>query len=237
MTDEPVVPNYDEMWTDVYGDIQRLGPVHRHMHRMVAKLLRDLDYRSVLDIGCGPGEDFELLASGRSLSHFDGIDVSPLALEEARKKIDGEFWQLDVEKEHIDRQWDLVYCGLVLEHLKDDEAALRNMRAMTGRLLLVTTMAGDYERHRSWDEKVGHVRNYRVGELEKKLDRAGFSVEKSIYWGFPFYSPVGRTIQDRSGAGTGKFGILTRLAAGLMFYLYFLNSRHKGDLLIVLARA
>ena len=36
---------------------------------------------------------------------------------------------------------------------------------MTGKYLCVATIAGNYERYKAWDERVGHVRNYRVGEL------------------------------------------------------------------------
>ena len=39
-------PDYDDLWTRVYGDIQKLGPVHRHMRRRVSAWLADLAYAS-----------------------------------------------------------------------------------------------------------------------------------------------------------------------------------------------
>lgn len=228
--------DYDVIWTDVYGDMQQRGPVHRHMKRLLTRILADLDYRSVLDVGCGPGMNFELLCSGRQIEKVAGIDVSGWAVRRARDNVRGEFRVLDIQEGHLDGQWDLVNCSLVLEHLPGDVAALRNMRAMAGKYLLASTIAGDFARYRAWDERVGHVRNYRVGELESKLAAVGFEVCRSIYWGFPFYSPLMRTLHNRSAAAAGRYNFLTLLVAEALYYLYFLNSRRRGDLLIVLAR-
>ena len=235
MKDRIDVPDYDVMWTQVYGDIQRTGPVHRHMKRIVERLLAQIEYESVLDVGCGPGHNLPLLCQGRKLNRIAGIDISAWAIEQARKDGGGEFHLLDIEQGRLDGCWDLVYCSLVLEHLPNDLAALRNMRAMTGKYLLVTTMAGDFERYKTWDERVGHVRNYQVGELEEKLGKIGFSIQEVIYWGFPFYSPLGRTLQTRTGVGVGSFGLISRLLAEIIYYLYFLNLHKRGDLLVVLA--
>ncbi|MFC1461803.1 hypothetical protein ACFLQR_04720 [Verrucomicrobiota bacterium] len=90
------------------------------------------------------------------------------------------------------------------------------------------------ERYRSWEEKVGHVRNYRAGELESKLEQAGFTVQHVVYWGFPFFSPLARLLQNHM-TPSARMGIAGRLTSALMYYLYFLNSHRKGDLLIVLA--
>lgn len=216
--------------------MQSAGPVHRHMRRMLRGILGGLDYDSFVDVGCGKGHNMALLRRGHTITRATGVDVSAQALAEARASMkDADFHQLDVQVAALPGRWDLVFTSLLLEHVPDDEAALRNMRAMTGRFLVAVTIAGDFERHRRWDERVGHVRNYAVGELEEKLGRAGFQVEKSIYWGFPFYSPLVRGLQERSTAGTGRFGAPARAAAEMLFWLYFLNSKRRGDLLIAVA--
>lgn len=239
MSSAPEVPDYDKMWTDVYGDIQHFGPVHRHMRRMVSRILAGLEYQSVLDIGCGPGSNFPLLAQGRSGLKLAGMDISELVLAQARQRVDGEFWRIDIQQEHLDRTWDLVHSSCVFEHLPDDVAALTHIRAMTGRYLLLTTIGGNFERYRVWDERVGHVRNYRPGELEEKLRGAGFRVMQSISWGFPFYSPIERELLNRKSIGElgiGSYPTSTRLLTNLLYWLYFLNSSRRGDLLIVLAQ-
>lgn len=226
---------YDDIWTSAYGDMQDVGPVHRHMRRLLRAMLDRIDYESVLDVGCGAGHNLPLLGAGRRLRRVCGADISQEALRHARDGADAEFVQLDIERNALDEHFDLVFSSLVLEHLPDDEAALRNMRAMAGGHLLVTTIAGDFDRYRAWDEQMGHVRNYRRGELEEKVERAGFTVQDAVYWGFPFYSPLARLLQNRM-TSEPSYGLATRILAQVMYATYFLNSRRRGDLLILLAR-
>jgi SAM-dependent methyltransferase len=235
MAGPPTTPDYDTVWREVYGDMQEHGPVHRHLRRLLSNLLEAMEYRSVLDVGCGGGHNLALLADGRGLERSTGLDISEEALDRARRRGFTETTCLDIERERLDDTWDLVLSSLVLEHLPDDTDALRNMRAMCGRHLLVSTIAGDFERYRAWDEQMGHVRNYRRGELEAKLEAAGFEVEDAVYWGFPFYSPLARLLQNRM-TSQASHGTGTRALAEAMYWLYFLNSNRRGDLLIVAAR-
>lgn len=227
--------DYDRLWRDVYGDVQDRGPTHRHMRRLVQRILGGLDYSSVLDVGSGAGQNLGLLTDGRHLERVVGLDVSAEAIAAARRRGAAEFHQLDIEDGALDERFDLVFSSLVLEHLPRDVDALRHMRAMTGRWLLVTTMAGDFERYRAWDEQVGHVRNYRRGQLEETLELAGFEVERTVYWGFPFYSPLVRRLQNRTTARS-SFSRGQRLAASVLYWVFFLNSSRRGDLVVALAR-
>jgi hypothetical protein len=56
-----------------------------------------------------------------------------------------------------------------------------------------------------------------------------------IYWGFPFYSPIARTLQNRMKA-THELSSSMRLTAKIMSWVYYLNSSRRGDLLVALAR-
>lgn len=227
--------DYDRMWEDVYGDIQEHGPGHHHLTRIVRRILSEIEYDSVLDVGCGLGHNHRLLTKGGQVARFDGIDVSEKALEWARAHAKGHFRQCDIQRECPEGTWELVSCSLVLEHLADDDAAIRNLRKVAGHYLLITSIAGDSERYRAWEETQGHVRNYRVGQLEQKLCAEGFQIQKVIYWGFPFYSPIARTLQTFSKVGVGEFGIVARIIAGLLTGIYYLNSHRRGDVVIVLA--
>lgn len=227
--------DYDEIWTETYGEMQDSGPVHRHMRRLLERMLAHLDYRSALEVGCGAGHNLPLITAGRTLDRVTGVDISETALARARERAPGEFVALDIESGRLPGTWDLVFCSLVLEHLPADVAALENMRAMCGEHLVLTTIAGNFERYRAWDEQMGHVRNYARGELEAKLGRAGFAVEEAIYWGFPFYTPVARTLQNRM-TSEPEFTPSARAIAAVMHKLYYLNSSRRGDVLIVRAR-
>jgi SAM-dependent methyltransferase len=226
---------YDEIWSGAYGDMQDRGPAHRHLRRLLRRMLRRLDYRSALEIGCGAGHNLDLLATGRTLDRLTGLDPSPEALRRAgARHPEAELAQGDIEQTPPVGTWDLVLCSLVLEHLERDDQALRNMAAATGRWLLLATIAGDFERHRAWEEQVGHVRNYRRGELEQKAAAAGLRVERALYWGFPFYSPLARRLQNRMTAEP-SYGAGARAVAAATNLLYYLNSSRRGDIVVLLA--
>jgi len=229
----PAAISYDDVWRDVYGDMQDVGPVHRHMRRILAGVLAGLDYGDALDVGCGAGHNLELLTSpGCPRDRISGMDVSSEALGRARERGEGSLFQLDIERDALDGTWDLVFSSLVLEHLVDDVAALRNMRAMARRHVVLTTICGDFDRYRPWEEAMGHVRNYRRGELEGKLAAAGLAVRRSIHWGYPFYSPLVRRVQNRWRAQPA-FDRRARMLARALYGLYWLNSSRRGDLLVV----
>ena len=228
--------NYNNAWESVYGDIQQYGATHKHLRRIVSNILRDINYKSFVDVGCGIGANTSLLSKDKNISRMVGIDISDKALNEARKKYNAEFTLMDIQKDCLDEKFDLVFCSLLLEHVLDDQIVLGHLYKMTGHYLLLATIGGNYERYRKWDEKMGHVRNYIMPELESKLNKAGFKVIKNIQWGFPFFSPIGRLLQNiRPEMGIGKYGLVAKTISNIMYWLGYLNSSKRGDLLVVLA--
>ena len=85
----------------------------------------------VLDIACGGGDVVVSLARRAARSGLDleahGCDVSPLALEVARKNaeragIQAQFFELDALRDEIPQDYDLVCCSLFLHHLDEQDA-------------------------------------------------------------------------------------------------------------------
>lgn len=227
--------DYDRLWAEVYGDIQDYGPAHRHMVRLMRRLLAPLAYQTVLDVGVGFGHNLPVLTEGRQLARLSGIDIAQGAVDHVAERWSGDFHRLDISAGHLPDAFDLVCCALVLEHVQDDQAALRNLAAMTAGHLLVTTIGGDYERYLPWERQVGHVRNYAAGELENKLLAAGLEPVEVVRWGFPLYSPLVRRLQNRMTLRR-ELTPGSRLIARVLYPAYFLNSIRRGDLLLVLAR-
>ncbi len=227
--------SYDTAW-DTWDDMRRHGPMSRHTRRLIWKLIADLEFRSVLDVGCGQGSLLEELARRRPGVELAGVDISARAVELANRRLpDASFSVLDLTKGALDRRFDLVICSDVLEHIEDDRAALHNMRKMTGRWCLVATLQGrmrEFERRR-----VGHVRNYRRGELREKMEEAGFVVQRQMNWEFPLYSPVYRDLLERTppSATTGSFGLGRRVLSSLLFFAFYANTPWFGDYLFCLA--
>src|SRR5207245_4509234 len=77
--------DYDELWRETWGDMQHVGPVHRHIQHDLVRVVTALDVRSILDVGCGSGESLARLAA---LGRYElaGTDVSEEALALARRR-------------------------------------------------------------------------------------------------------------------------------------------------------
>lgn len=87
----------------------------------------------ILEIGCGTGQLAELLFD-RDLRKYVGFDFSELAVELARKRVpDAEFHVADARTTSLVEQatYEVALSTEVLEHLDDDLALLRRIRAGT----------------------------------------------------------------------------------------------------------
>ena len=226
---------YDRLWQTTWGDMQRLGPVHRHARQDLVRTVGSLGVRTVLDVGCGSGDNLEALAATGSYE-LTGVDVSDGALDVARARVPGATLSvLDIQRDVLPRTFDLVMSLQVVEHLVDDTTALRHMAAMAGKYVFVATMQG---RMRRSELAIGHIRNYSSLELRRKLEVSGLDVLWIKGWGFPFYSPLYRSAIEwlPGGPPSGPMGPLSQLTADALYHLYRLNWPGRGDVVSALAR-
>jgi SAM-dependent methyltransferase len=230
------VSHYDHRWA-THVDIKKHGPYARHVRRLAMSLIRSLDFDSLLDVGCGPGFLIKEIYNSFQNVELVGTDISPIALRIAKQRIpDARFELLDISTGSIDQKFDLVTCMDVIEHIEDDNQALRNLSLMTNKYLIIGTIQGFMRKLEPI--KWGHVRNYTHGELVGKIEQTGMSVLRVIEWGYPFYSPIYRDFIDLIGeAGvSGKYGLFRKLIAKFIYLLFLMNSHNRGDVIIVLSK-
>ncbi len=230
--------DYDELWRQTWGGMQDIGPVHRHVARIIVETVRPLDVRSVVDVGCGNGANLAALQTALKIDDVTGIDISPEAIAVAQKRVRGSFHVMDLSASpaSLDRTFDLVLSSQVIEHLEDDDAFLTRLRAMCAGYCFVGTMQG---RMRKSEVHIGHLRNYTRAGLEEQMRHAGFRIERVIAWGFPFYSPLYRSLIEYIGGQTAQLGSgrKERAVAGALYQLYRLNRSTRGDVLMILGKA
>jgi len=135
--------------------------------------------RRFMEVGCGTGFVLRAIAQSRKWDRIVGSELHPSGLEYAYKRLprDLELVQMDARDIPAQGLFDLTGAFDVIEHVADDEAVLRGMRAsmLQGGGIIVTVP----QHPRLWsraDEVAHHVRRYRRGELEEKFGRAGFKV-------------------------------------------------------------
>jgi hypothetical protein len=178
------------------------------------------------------------LAALAALNRYEltGLDISEEALSLARRRVDSaRLFISDITKERLPEQFDMIISVQVVEHLLDDMTALRNIAEMASGYVLISTMKGQM---RPSEIKIGHVRNYSPIELQLKLEAVGLEVMEVTGWGFPFYSPLYRTLVERlpGGPPAGPVGRAGAFGARLLYQLYRCNWPNRGDVLTVLAR-
>lgn len=228
--------DYDKGWNSWY-DMKKFGPMSRFTRHLIRNVLKDIAFTTVLDVGCGEGTLIrELFLSQKNIEPA-GADISNNIIEKIRKEMSSvSFSVLDIQKERLDKTFDLVTAIDILEHLENDEHALSNIHKMCKKFFLLTTLQG---RMRAFEKNVGHVRNYHKRDLIDKLHKAGFEPLKILEWGFPFYSPLYRdmcNLRPVENMTYGEYGFLKKIISTALYSLFFLNSTRRGDYLIFLCK-
>ena len=229
--------DYEKIWSGSWNDTTRYGPACRHRRRIVSKLVRSLPHSRVLDLGCGDGC---LIAEmrGRFTAEFRGADISQQAIDIARKNVPGVlFEQLDVGLGIPHGPYDVVVMSEVLEHIEDDDAALRQVAA-AARHIVISVPGGPPDKA---DTRYGHFRNYNEDLLKQKMKDAGFDVAYFRRWGVPFYELsqiiMNRCTEDAAAVAGGSYSPLKKLIARILYVLFFFNVLPFGSQVFAVGRS
>jgi len=144
--------------------------------RVLAALLDGIDPPGdwrVLDVGCGTGGNFAFLdAYGR----VEGCDYSEEAIRFCLMRGTHPVQEASIyELPYEDASFDLVTCLDVIEHLRFDLPAFRELNRVLrkGGHLLATLPSGPHL-YNDFDCLAGHLRRYTTGEIRMLLAESGF---------------------------------------------------------------
>ena len=136
----------------------------------------------ILDVGCGTGANLLMLSQ---FGDAEGVDISEDALAFCRERGLANVKLGAAEKlPYDDGTFDLVTALDVVEHLDDDLGGLSEMRRV---LLFVPTFMFLWGVQ---DDVSNHRRRYRLPELRRVLEQAGFEVERTTYANITFFLPI-----------------------------------------------
>lgn len=114
---------------------------HQHVDsayglQFIDRVIRELEFHSVLDFGCGPGHCVRRFLEAGKLAV--GVDVSKVAIDHCPETcvLISEGRRLDWP----DRSFDLVFASDVLEHLPEDQAVamVADLERLTRRWLVAS---------------------------------------------------------------------------------------------------
>jgi SAM-dependent methyltransferase len=134
----------------------------------------------VLEVGCGTGFFLATLALRGGLT-LSGSDLLSAGLVRARGRApDARFLQMDVRRLPFDREFDLIFLLDVLEHVEEDEEALRSLhRALRPGGGLVVCVPQHAFLWGPADDFAHHKRRYSRADLVRKAKGAGFRILRS----------------------------------------------------------
>jgi 2-polyprenyl-3-methyl-5-hydroxy-6-metoxy-1,4-benzoquinol methylase len=135
---------------------------------------------NLLEVGAGLGVFTKLLENNKNILP---IDKQTYNINYSSKKI--RKFDITHNPKKLKKQFDTVVCMNVLEHIKDDALALKNMHQLllpNGKLILmVPAFRGLYGKI---DKANKHYRRYNKKEIIRKLKQANYRIKKIKYLDF-----------------------------------------------------
>lgn len=174
---------------DRAGEVRRISEI-----RVDILLDRYPSIRTVLDVGCGPGDVLEF-AEKRGVEST-GVDISKFALDKARKRVRGRLKRVDVGSQPLpfsDKEFDAVVSFDLIEHLISPDNFLSEVsRVLRPRgIFFITTPNRQRIRWlttRIFPDDPTHINVQGGAYWFKKLSDAGFAgitVRGAILHGLP----------------------------------------------------
>jgi len=156
---------------------------------VVKRLIGGLNAGDFVEIGAASGHIAQWM-SDKCGMRGTAVEISPSALEMMRERLQGNdrvhIFDRDSKYLPNDTQADLLLSMEVLEHIEDDDAALKNWFDLIrpgGHLIL--SVPAHQSKFSAEDEMVGHFRRYDKRPLNDQLKRIGFEQPRILSYGFP----------------------------------------------------
>jgi len=128
----------------IKSNYSRKNPVlkfmFKHYFSKIVKIVNDLNISTVLDVGCGEGLVIKKLKENNDKLSITGLDISIENIKIAKKINDnvkffqGNIYNLPFE----DNSFELIICTEVLEHLKDPERAIMELKRVSNKFCLIS---------------------------------------------------------------------------------------------------
>jgi SAM-dependent methyltransferase len=162
--------------------------------RIISTLLSRLGLgtdRRILDIGSGAGGMLEALLPYGRVTSMEGDAESAEHIRQRYGENVMVIHRFFDGTEGLPETYDLVTMFDVLEHIEDDATALANVYGLLppGGILVLTVPAFPilWSGH---DVLNRHFRRYRKGQLRRRVEQAGFRIQRLGFFNFMFFFPI-----------------------------------------------
>lgn len=167
---------------------------HTHKINIAKKLLKELNFKNCLDVGCASGYMVSEIAKAYLDRKYFGIDVYDKAIEYAKSMYpDIKFLVASADKLPFpSSSFDLIICYETIEHVENPRATLKELRRVLdedGRLILAMDSGSflfriiwfiwEHTKGRVWQG--AHLHPFQHNKLERLLSLSGFKIDKKIF--------------------------------------------------------
>jgi len=173
----------DEYWTERRIKTSQLFQFH--VYELARKIFINNHFKSVIDIGAGPGTKMNFFFNGLAdtMVIVDQPTTEPIARQVCPKAtfVAG---NLDEEDFATGNRYDMVICADVIEHLGNPDNLLQIIRRHMKKdgLAIISTPDRDMRRGKAniQSPNVQHVREWNTKELKKYLEYHDFEVVQHV---------------------------------------------------------
>ncbi len=158
------------------------------VHDLINKFVKNKPI-SILDVGCGPGA---LMTELKQYGQVEGVDFSPDAVSFCKSRGIESVQVAPAESLPFPSEnFDLVLALDVLEHLKDDDKAMKEIYRVlkpNGQIIIFVPAFNFL-----WsitDVLSQHYRRYRLKNLVQLVEGNNFVIKKRSYFNFFLFSPI-----------------------------------------------
>jgi ubiquinone/menaquinone biosynthesis C-methylase UbiE len=186
MGNNMAVPVWLLKWATVAVGVPHLGTrIRNYLLRECLNQSKPPKNKSALDAGCGYGFTSQVLfRKGYAVNAVDNNPQRLNAASDIAKSLNCQINFIYGSMYHLpfpDDNFDLVVCFEVLEHLKNDLKALREInRVVTQNGLVIISFPG-VEKEGKWLIKYHHIKSgYNLNQINQLAAKSGFNIKKIL---------------------------------------------------------
>lgn len=179
----PETSNYKKHFAK--NPLQRL--LINNFYKKLFEIIKPIKTNSILDAGCGEGFTIINLRRNKIGKRYEGVDYSKDAIELGKKM----YPEINIKLGNIynlpygDNSFDLIVCTEVLEHLKNPQDALKELKRVSNKYLvfsvpnepffiLANFLRGNYLK--TFGNQPEHINHWTNASFKKFLRKNGFKI-------------------------------------------------------------
>lgn len=225
----------DKIGAETLKRMDKASFYNKQIFRLIEKHLRG----EILEVGCGIGSFTQKLVS---FGHVTAVDIEKFYITRTKKHMKGlasvGFGDVEQGKWFFPstKKFDTIICLNVLEHIKNDKNALKNMYSLLkkgGKLVLLTP--AHQAIYGSLDIGLGHERRYTTGGLSNLFKNIGYKVQDVYY--FNWLGALGwglnAKVLSRKVLPSKQLGLFSIAARITLFFEKFIKPKFGLSVFIV----